>query len=141
MDQVSVAELVEANNLIVYYGKKFLKERFVTTSDISRPGLELTGYFDYYPEERIQLLGMKEISYVQKKPAARSRRKGVGDAAGARGAGGYGPAAPDSNPADQTRNFPGVIKNVQLPRRLSGRAEIDAWGTDGHLRPGRAHHG
>ncbi|WP_283582128.1 HPr(Ser) kinase/phosphatase [Ligilactobacillus hohenheimensis] len=74
MDQVSVAELVEANNLIVYYGKKFLKERFVTTSDISRPGLELTGYFDYYPEERIQLLGMKEISYVQKKPASERAR-------------------------------------------------------------------
>ena len=29
----------------------------------SRPGLELTGYFDFYPKNRIQLLGRTEISY------------------------------------------------------------------------------
>lgn len=66
MNKVSVAELVEANNLIVYAGGNFLNDRYVTTSDISRPGLELTGYFDYYPEERVQLMGMTEISYAHK---------------------------------------------------------------------------
>lgn len=66
MNKVSVADLVEANDLIVYSGAMYLKERFITTSDISRPGLELTGYFDYYPEERVQLMGMTEISYAHK---------------------------------------------------------------------------
>lgn len=65
-NKVSVASLVKACNLSVYVGEKYTKERFITTSDISRPGLELTGYFDYYPEERVQLLGMTEISYVHK---------------------------------------------------------------------------
>lgn len=65
-NKVSVASLVKACNLSIYVGEKYTKERFITTSDISRPGLELTGYFDYYPEERVQLLGMTEISYVHK---------------------------------------------------------------------------
>ena len=34
-----------------------------------RPGLEMTGYFDYYTPERIQLLGMKEWSYLAAMPA------------------------------------------------------------------------
>ena len=72
VNKVSVAELVDANGLIAYSGGMYLKERFITTSDISRPGLELTGYFDYYPEERVQLMGMTEISYAHKmEPAAR----------------------------------------------------------------------
>lgn len=55
---VSVKKLVaDISNLEVYSGEQYLEERQITTEDISRPGLELTGYFDYYPEERIQLLG------------------------------------------------------------------------------------
>ena len=67
---VSVKELVdEITNLEVHSGKEYLEERLITTEDISRPGLELTGYFDYYPEERIQLFGMTEISYGNKMSA------------------------------------------------------------------------
>ncbi|GLB47140.1 HPr kinase/phosphorylase [Philodulcilactobacillus myokoensis] len=61
---VSVAELVKNTNLNVYYGKEYL-DRLITTSDISRPGLELTGYFNYYPANRIQLLGITETSYAK----------------------------------------------------------------------------
>ncbi|WP_235809349.1 HPr(Ser) kinase/phosphatase [Liquorilactobacillus aquaticus] len=58
----------------VYTGATILSQKVITTSDISRPGLELTGYFDYYPAERIQLLGMTEISYARKMEAeARAR--------------------------------------------------------------------
>jgi HPr kinase/phosphorylase len=39
-------------------------EREVTTSDISRPGIEMAGYFTHYPPERIQLLGRTELSFV-----------------------------------------------------------------------------
>ncbi|HAP23480.1 MAG TPA: HPr kinase/phosphorylase, partial [Lactobacillus sp.] len=55
---VNVKKLVaDISNLEVYSGEQYLEERQITTEDISRPGLELTGYFDYYPEERIQLFG------------------------------------------------------------------------------------
>ena len=64
MNSVSVANLVEAINLTVYSGEEYLEEKKITTSDIYRPGLERTGYFEYYPEERIQLFGMTEVSYA-----------------------------------------------------------------------------
>ena len=37
----------------------------ITTADISRPGSEMTGYFDYYSPERLQLVGMKEWTYLK----------------------------------------------------------------------------
>ena len=43
--------------------QNYLKRK-INTADITRPGLEMTGYFDYYTPERIQLLGMKEWSYL-----------------------------------------------------------------------------
>lgn len=35
----------------------------IHTSDISRPGLEMAGYFNYYLADRIQLLGKTELSF------------------------------------------------------------------------------
>src|SRR5699024_10983985 len=37
--------------------------RELTGSDISRPGIEMTGYFEYYKEERIQIIGKTEMGY------------------------------------------------------------------------------
>lgn len=61
---VTVKMLVEKVKLQVVYGTPDLLERPITTADISRPGLEMTGYFDYYTPERVQLMGMKEWSYL-----------------------------------------------------------------------------
>lgn len=38
--------------------------REIHTSDISRPGVEMTGYFKFYPKERLQVLGKTEVSYL-----------------------------------------------------------------------------
>jgi HPr kinase/phosphorylase len=65
-DSVTIRELVENTRLTVYYGKEYLDDRRITTPDISRPGLEMTGYFNYYPPERIQLLGITETSFSKK---------------------------------------------------------------------------
>lgn len=62
-DAVPVAKLVQETDLKVFSGKEFMADRTVTVSDISRPGLELTGYFRYYPSNRIQLFGKTEISF------------------------------------------------------------------------------
>ena len=40
--------------------------RPITTTDISRPGLEIAGYFEYYPAERLQLLGKTELTFFEK---------------------------------------------------------------------------
>lgn len=38
-------------------------ERELSVPDINRPGLALTGFFDYFPAERLQVLGKTELEY------------------------------------------------------------------------------
>lgn len=40
----------------------------ITVADLNRPGLELTGYFDYFAYDRVQILGRTEISYLEGLP-------------------------------------------------------------------------
>lgn len=61
---VTVQEVADKLHLKPLYGLEFL-QREITTSEISRPGLELAGYFDFYPAERIQLLGKTELSFAE----------------------------------------------------------------------------
>ena len=63
---VKIKDLLQKVRLQLIYGSEDLLDKDITTSDISRPGLEMTGYFDYYTPERIQLIGMKEWSYLMK---------------------------------------------------------------------------
>lgn len=66
---VLVRDVIEKLRLDIVYGEGELLEKEINTADIMRPGLEMTGYFDYYTPERIQLLGMKEWSYLVAMPA------------------------------------------------------------------------
>ena len=61
---VTVEKLAEKLHLKPLYGLEYLY-REITTSEISRPGLELAGYFNFYPSERIQLLGRTELSFAE----------------------------------------------------------------------------
>ena len=63
---VKVKDILKISRLSQEYGDNVLLEKEIKTSDISRPGLEMTGYFDFYTPERIQLIGMKEWSYLMK---------------------------------------------------------------------------
>ncbi len=63
---VRVQELVDKLPLKVVSGSKESLERVIAISDISRPGLELTGYFNYYSNDRLQMLGKKEITFAEK---------------------------------------------------------------------------
>ncbi|WP_101361312.1 HPr(Ser) kinase/phosphatase [Streptococcus thermophilus] len=62
---VTVKMLVDKLKLKVVYGNEELLAKAITTADISRPGLEMAGYFDYYSPERLQLIGMKEWTYLK----------------------------------------------------------------------------
>lgn len=63
-DFVSINEIVQKLNFVVKSGIDFISRK-VEVSDLSRPGLELTGYFDFYPSNRIQIFGRTEISYMK----------------------------------------------------------------------------
>ncbi|CDO03234.1 HPr kinase/phosphorylase [Oceanobacillus picturae] len=62
MSTVRTKDLLEHFNLELVAGKDGI-HREITTSDISRPGIEMTGYFKYYPKERLQLIGKTEMAY------------------------------------------------------------------------------
>src|SRR5471032_2723589 len=38
--------------------------REITVSEINRPGLALSGYTDYFPAERVQIMGLGEHTYL-----------------------------------------------------------------------------
>ncbi|MBA1394993.1 HPr kinase/phosphorylase, partial [Lactobacillus sp. XV13L] len=62
---VTVQDLIDNTNIEVYYGQQYMSKRVISETEISRPGLELTGYFDYYPYARVQLFGQTETSYAR----------------------------------------------------------------------------
>ncbi|WP_175631914.1 HPr(Ser) kinase/phosphatase [Virgibacillus siamensis] len=62
MAKVRTKDLLENFNLTLVAGEDGI-HREITTSDISRPGIEMTGYFNYYPMERLQLIGKTEMAY------------------------------------------------------------------------------
>lgn len=62
-NSVTVKELTEASALKVFSGEEFLNKE-ITSTEIHRPGVELTGYFNFYPSWRIQLMGQTEVSFL-----------------------------------------------------------------------------
>ncbi|WP_342506182.1 HPr(Ser) kinase/phosphatase [Sporosarcina sp. FSL K6-2383] len=65
MSFVTVRDVQEALFLELSAGESGLDQP-IHTSDISRPGLEMAGYFNFYLAERIQLLGKTELSFFEK---------------------------------------------------------------------------
>lgn len=59
--------LVNTLNLELLTGKEGL-DRPIKNTDISRPGLEMAGYFSHYASDRIQLLGTTELSFYNLLP-------------------------------------------------------------------------
>ncbi|MEH7547248.1 Hpr(Ser) kinase/phosphatase [Neobacillus bataviensis] len=62
MPKVRTKDIFEKFNLELISGEEGIN-RPITMSDISRPGIEMAGYFEFYPAERIQLLGKTELSF------------------------------------------------------------------------------
>lgn len=72
MEQVSTKDVMEMFDLKLESGEEGIG-RHILTSDISRPGLEMAGYFHHYPAERVQLLGKSELSFFNTLPADAKR--------------------------------------------------------------------
>ncbi|GHH97525.1 HPr(Ser) kinase/phosphatase [Neobacillus kokaensis] len=62
MPKVRTKDILEKFKLELISGEEGIN-RPITMSDISRPGIEMAGYFEFYPAERIQFLGMTELSF------------------------------------------------------------------------------
>ena len=62
MNKVRTEDLLKQFKLEVIAGEDGI-HREINSDDISRPGFEMTGFFEYYPKERIQIVGKTEMNY------------------------------------------------------------------------------
>ena len=63
---VKLSKLIEDFKLEKVYTTGDCAERNITTPDVNRPSLQLTGFYDYFDNERLQVLGMVEYTYLSK---------------------------------------------------------------------------
>ena len=61
---VPLSELVNRLGLDKVYISENYEDTKISTVEINRPGLELTGYFEFFDNKRIQILGNTEFSYL-----------------------------------------------------------------------------
>lgn len=76
MKNLLVADLINEKEgelqLALLAGAKGLR-REITVSEINRPGLALSGYLDYFPSERVQIIGLGEHSYLSTFPPTKRK--------------------------------------------------------------------
>ena len=57
-----IAQILDLKNFTAEY--RFEKNRMITSSDVNRPALQLTGYFAHFEQSRIQMIGNVEYAYL-----------------------------------------------------------------------------
>ena len=67
---VSLAELVREFGFKIEYRATDYERIRLTVADLSRPGLQLAGYFSHFEPVRLQVMGNVEISYLGKLSAS-----------------------------------------------------------------------
>lgn len=61
---VSIAKIMKEIRLQEVYLPASAEEITISSRDINRPGIELSGFFDYFDEKRVQVLGRAEIALL-----------------------------------------------------------------------------
>ena len=61
---VFLSEIVKAYNLEVVYDSGDIESRRICVADVTRPGLQLAGYYDHFGPDRIQMIGNMEHAYL-----------------------------------------------------------------------------
>ena len=67
---VPLTTLVEDHSLEVVFAASDYETRVLTVEDVSRPGIQLAGYFDHFEPLRLQVMGNVEIGYLRQMPEA-----------------------------------------------------------------------
>ena len=63
---VSLERIIKEHNLESVFLPKSASEILINTSDVNRPGLEMIGYYEFFDNQRIQIIGKTEASYLEK---------------------------------------------------------------------------
>lgn len=78
MEGVSVAKIAKMLDLKNFTDDISLTEHRIVLSDVNRPALQLSGYFEHFEQSRVEIIGMVEYAYMQKK--SEEERKKLYDA-------------------------------------------------------------
>ena len=72
---VKLGKLIEEFHLEVLRGAANYENRAIHTEDVNRPGLQLTGFFDYFDPKRLQVIGRVETTYLSGLTAEERRQR------------------------------------------------------------------
>lgn len=61
---INLGAVIEEFKLEVVRGAPGYEDTPITLEDVNRPGLQLTGFFDYFDPHRIELMGLVENTYL-----------------------------------------------------------------------------
>jgi len=74
MKEIDIYTLKDEFKLELLAGERGLHNK-IASEDLHRPGLELTGFYRFFPHERIQVIGKQEMSYFHSLfPSMQKRR-------------------------------------------------------------------
>ena len=68
---ISLAKLSERINMEVVYTPRELSEIHVEIAEVNRPGLFLAGYYEYFDNLRLQIMGLAEMNFLSVQTAER----------------------------------------------------------------------
>ena len=65
MEGVSVEKISKRMQLKLYSTDMDLKDHRIKLTDVNRPALQLSGYFEHFEQSRVQIIGTVEYTYLQ----------------------------------------------------------------------------
>lgn len=66
MSKIEMSKIVEKMNLKNMTPDVTLADKYLEDPDVNRPALQLTGYFEHFDKERVQIIGYVEYTFLEK---------------------------------------------------------------------------
>ena len=73
--KIPLTKIIEEFELEKIYETTDIESVMVTRTDVNRPGLQMTGFFDYFDDQRIQIMGKVEFTYLEKLSAEEREKR------------------------------------------------------------------
>ena len=74
-NEVKLKDIIEEFDLEVLHAGTDLDTCVVRTANVNRPGLPFIGYFEHFDEDRLQLIGRQETSYLMQLSSDERRQR------------------------------------------------------------------
>ncbi|MCL2069345.1 MAG: HPr(Ser) kinase/phosphatase [Oscillospiraceae bacterium] len=72
---VSLQQIADQFNLIPITEGELIGNITITTADVNRPGLQLTGFLEFFGQNRIQVMGNAEMAYLRGLTGAERKKR------------------------------------------------------------------